>query len=132
MDMNWTLHGGKGGKKPKGTHVPSEREAFALVTGAALLWSLSRSSDNPQFYSFVAEEVKRVEGTLQSWSKSEMVDLFHNKAFCGIGQDALKTYLQADYRRTTLSHKEWVKGFVDTSKCPGFKLSALHCRVHSN
>ena len=35
MEMNWSLHGGKGGKKAKNMHVPSEREAFALMVGCA-------------------------------------------------------------------------------------------------
>jgi hypothetical protein len=41
MDMNWTLLGGKGGKKSTNTHVhvPSKRKSFVLMTGGALLWS---------------------------------------------------------------------------------------------
>eukprot|EP00966_Prymnesium_polylepis_P029031 673159-Prymnesium_polylepis.1 len=52
---------------------------------------------NPSFYKNIAEEVRRAESTLQVWSHEEMIDLFHEKVFCGIGQKGLQNYMQRTF-----------------------------------
>mmetsp|Transcript_15537 Transcript_15537/g.39448 ORF Transcript_15537/g.39448 Transcript_15537/m.39448 type:complete len:191 (+) Transcript_15537:7-579(+) len=107
-----SLHGNKGGRKSKKTHVPSESEGFALTVGCAMHWAFRRSSANPMFFSNVAKEVKDAEATEQNWDHAEVVDLFHEKVLCGVGQKALTRYLQKSYARKTVSHDEWAQEFV--------------------
>jgi hypothetical protein len=112
--MPQSLHGNKGGRKSTSTHVPSESEAFALVTGCAMHWALRRSSDNPAFFKLVAEEVERTEATLQDWSHDEMKILFHDKMLNGIGQKGFKTHLQRDYGRKDVDHEVWARNVVES------------------
>ena len=114
--MEASLHGAKGGKKARKAHMPSESEAFALAVGCALLWAKLRSSDNPSFFTTVAEEVQRCESTLVLWTHGDMKYIFHDRILCGIGQNGFKKYLQREYSRkqALVAHDERAKHFVAT------------------
>ena len=113
-----SLHGRFGGKKTTKQHVPAESEALALAVGCAMHWCKLRNSAHPDFFTLVAQKVKELEGTLQSWSHSELVDLFHEKVLSGIGQGTskkggLKHYLQREFaNKDQAARDEAAKEFV--------------------
>ena len=55
-----------GGKVSTRVHEPSDSEGLALTAGAMLLWTRLRDSSHRDFWSLVAEEVKRAEHVLAS------------------------------------------------------------------
>ena len=107
-----SLHSTKGGKKAKPVHWPAESEAFALVIACAMLWAHRRSANACDFFEFAASRVLEAEATLQAWPHAIIVTLFQEKVMCGIGQKALRTYMQKEYGRKTVSHEAWCKEFV--------------------
>ena len=90
--LTTSLHGGRGGKATTvKRHMPSDAEALALMVGCAgMLWVLRRSADNPEFFTLVASEVKRIKATSPLWTRDEMVFFFHQKILGGIPQKGFK------------------------------------------
>ena len=56
----------------------SARPSRWSIVGTAMHWALRRTSDNPNFFTFVAKEVKGTEATLQDWDHDDddLDDLF--------------------------------------------------------
>ena len=96
--MEASLNGRRGGKLSKRLHTPSEGEQLAIATAAAMLWAELKSSMWPDFFSIIAEEVKRAGSTTISWTKSDIVWVFHDKAMNTIGQAATQRYLQRKFK----------------------------------
>jgi hypothetical protein len=92
--MSVNLFGNRGGRQSKHTHVPSEVEGFALAIALTMYFVKQTDSSHPQFYSVIAEEVKRMRATTQIWSKDEIKKLIQEKLWKKIPGDQLAVYMQ--------------------------------------
>ena len=57
-----SLHGRRGGTTSKNPHKISEKDGFALVVGATMMWVHFRNSTNPELWETIGREVKDAEG----------------------------------------------------------------------
>ena len=110
-----SLHGRRGGTTSKNPHKISEKDGFALVVGATMMWAHFRDSTNPEFWETIGREVKDAEGTEVLWPKNEIIRLFHETVLNTIGQVGLG--LHHSLRRGTFG---------------AWRRSLVLCCIHSN
>ena len=101
-----SLSGRKGGKRATLVQSPGEVEGLALAVGAAMMYASRRSVADPDFYTKISSEVKRVGASEQEWNHTQMYAFVQEKLFNGLPQQTIVKCLERRFAMPVFASEE--------------------------